>query len=159
MKFFIRLISLGLLLTCILSGCGGGQKEETAPTAYRVVQRIHITYENGGETMERSYETQENMQKILNYLRWVKPYGAPGEDPMAQTGEEFRVELHYSDGSRKTYQQRCDRYLRMGEEPWKKIDPERGRELRRLLEALDREPDASQEVPPEPLLRPKLVWE
>lgn len=154
-KIFMKLLGCGLLMLFILSGCGG-KGEDTAPTAYRVVQRIHVTYENGGETLERSYETREKMQMILNYLRWVSPYGTPGEDPMSQPGEEFRVELRYSDGTAKTYHQRCDRYLRTGDGPWKRIDPVRGGELRRLLEALEREPDASEEAPLQPLLRPKL---
>ena len=95
-----------LALMLILPGCGGKREEETSPTPYRVVWRIQITYQDGNEVARRSYEDQEQMQMILNYLRWIDPYGLPAEDPMTQPGREYVVELSYSDGSAKTYHQR-----------------------------------------------------
>ena len=156
-----HLVCTLLVLICTLSGCVGHQAGETEPTAYRVVCSIHITHRNGSAAQEYRYEDQEKMQQILDYLRWIDPYGTPAEDPEEQRGEEFLIELHYSDGTTKTYHQRCDRYLRVGEKPWKKIAPERGRELRELLESLNREgtiSSASDTGPNLPLLHPKLKW-
>ena len=160
MKILKRCFWCAILILCTFSGCTGRRGEETAPTTYRVVSTIRIIYRNGSVTEERRYGEQEKMQQILNYLRWIDPYGTPAEDPMAQEGEEFLVELHYSDGTTKNYHQRCDRYLRVGEEPWKKIDPERARELQRILDILDAEGSASAQDtgPSQPLLRPKLEW-
>ena len=151
---------LGMLLLCALSGCAGNGREETQPTAYRVVSQVHITHQNGAQIAEYRYAAPENMQQLLNYLRWVDPYGAPAEDPLTQPGEEFFITLHYSDGTEKYYHQRCDRYLRAGEGSWKKIAPERGRELKVILESLGKEENALDPGAdlPQPLLRPKLRW-
>ena len=126
------------------------------PTAYRVVWRIEVTYRNTDQVAQRFYEDQEQLQMIMNYLRWIKPYGTPEEDPMTQQGEEIEVQLQYSDGTTKTYRQRCGRYFREGDKPWKKLEPEQARELSRLLGVLDGEasPPAPDAAPP--LLRPSL---
>ena len=146
-----------LILLLSISGCTRHVSENSS-VPMRVVTEINISYKNGPVAVERSYEEQEKMQMILNYLRWIDPYGAPAEDPMTQQGADFYVELHYSDGTAKTYHQRCDRYLRVGDGPWKRIDPERARELSRLLGVLDGEgsPSAPDTSPPQPLLRPRL---
>ena len=133
-KILKRCLGVGILLfLCFLSGCQGYRGEKPRPATYRVVQEIYITYRNGFGAVEHRYAGQEEMQQILNYLRWVDPYGTPAEDPMTQQGEEFLIRLYYSDGTTKNYHQRCDRYLRVGEGPWKRIVPERGQELKKLL--------------------------
>ena len=145
-----------MFLMCILSGCGNRHGEETAPTAYRVVWKMEVTYQNGDWEGQRSYEDPEQMQMIMNYLRWIKPKGTPTEDPMTQQGEEIDVQLYYSDGTTKTYHQRCSRYFREGEGPWENVDPEQAGELSRLLGILDGKPRPSAPGPAPPLLRPRL---
>ena len=129
--------ALSALMIC-LSGCVVSFGEKPEPTAYRVVWKVHVSRQNGDEVVQRIYSAPEAVQEILNYLRLVDPYGAPGEDPVSQPGEEFRIRLEYSDGSTKTYRQRCDRYLQVEDGPWRRIAPERGQELKKLLETLDR---------------------
>ena len=162
MNFYKKLLWMWMFLAllCILSGCGNYRGGETTPTGYRVVWKIEVTYRNGDQTALRSYEDQEKMQMILTYLRWIDPYGTPAEDPMAQQGQEFDVRLCYSDGTTKTYQQRCDRYMRVGEGPWKKIDPEHARELGRILGILEEKQSttAPNTEPQPPLLQPRLKW-
>ena len=156
MKLFKSILII--LLLCMLSGCGGDRVGETKPAGYRVVTQIHVFQRNTFGETEYRYEDPERMQQILNYLRWVDPYGIPEEDPMTQPGEEFVIRMYYSDGTTKIYHQRCDRYLRVGEGAWKKIAPERGRELRGLLGNLGRGEThtPADSGPTQPLLCPKL---
>ena len=129
-----KLLILLLLAALILfPGC---RKREPAPSGsvlYPIVTGITVQYQNEGIFATRKYFTDEKMQHILNYLRWIDPYGDPEEDPEKAEGSLFSIALTYSDGSRVTYQQKSDRYMRSGNGPWKCIQPDKALELSRLL--------------------------
>lgn len=123
---FLFCIALVISLFC---GCSH-RKEPIRPT---VVTGITVTYENGPISARRYYSTSAKMRAILNYLRWIDPYGAPEVDPENVSGSNFSIVLSYSDGREKLYRQKADSYLLEEGHPWRKIDPDRAMTLGKML--------------------------
>lgn len=125
-----------LLLLLTLSLFAGCSRLGATPTEYppcRVVTQIDIDYENGPIRTQRHYTASEKMRAILNYLRWIDPYGRPPADPETAAGSSFQIVLTYSDGCQKTYLQKADRYLLEEGKEWATIDPDRAQTLGRIL--------------------------
>ena len=122
MKTFKHFLLLWLLLP-LLVGCCPIDEPDSAP--YRVVTQIDVTYENGSIRLHRQFFQEESIRQLLDYIRYVNPYGAPKEDPEAFTDRQYKIILTYSDGSEYMYQQRSDRFFRIGDGPWLSIDPQR----------------------------------
>lgn len=131
MKPTIGIFILSIFL--LLSGCG--RKEDVS--SFPLVTEITVHYENGPVNGQLSYTEDEKMQLILTYLRLLKPYGQPPENPEAADGTLFQIVLHHSDGGSTTYQQKADRYLKSGEKPWLCIPPQKAMELSTLLGYLE----------------------
>lgn len=123
-----------------LGGCGRQGIPEEAPVC-RVVTGISVTYENGPITARRHYTASDKMRAVLNYLRWVDPYGAPEEDPEAAGGSSFLIVLTYSDGCKKRYWQKADRFLLEEGRDWRKIDPTRAMTLGQILGQMESDPN------------------
>lgn len=117
----------------ILTGCAGGQGADASTVQPRVVTGITVTYENGPISARRYYTTSAKMRAVLNYLRWIDPYGVPQEDPSTVSGSSFRIILSYSDGREKLYLQKADRYLMEEGQSWKQIDPDKAMTLGQIL--------------------------
>ena len=117
----------------LLSGCA--QKE--AASSFPLVTEISVHYENGPVQGQLSYTDDEKMQLILTYLRLLRPYGQPTEDPETAEGTLFEISLHYADGGTSVYRQKADRYLKSGEKPWLCISPQKATELSLLLGYLE----------------------
>ena len=117
------------LVISLLCSCSQ-QKEPTRPN---VVTGITVTYENGPISARRYYSSSPKMRAILNYLRWIDPYGSPDIDPESVGGSSFSIVLSYSDGGIKQYRQKADNYLQEEGQPWRKIDPDRAMTLGRML--------------------------
>ncbi|MBO5891269.1 MAG: hypothetical protein J6Q30_00945 [Oscillospiraceae bacterium] len=131
MKIRIGIFILSILL--LLSGCAG----KDSPSSFPLVTEITVHYENGPVHGQLSYTEDEKMQLILTYLRLLKPYGQPPENPETADGPLFEILLHYSDGGSNIYQQKADRYLKSGEEPWLCIPTQKAMELSVLLGYLE----------------------
>ena len=132
MKNFKKIWILATLCV-LLAGCRSSASQQNADPICRVVTKVSVTYENGAIHANRFYTSAEKMQRILNYLRLIDPYGHPAEDPESSGGSNYRITLSYSDGCEKTYLQKSDRYLKEDGGPWKKIDPTEAEELGRLM--------------------------
>ena len=126
-----KTIAVLLLFTLMLSGCSRGNT--AAPDKCRIVTGIHITFDNGPLHTERQYTASSKVRAILNYLRWLDPYGLPEEDPEAVSGSNFHITLQYSDGCEKHYLQKADRFLLEDGKPWRRIDPARAQTLSQIL--------------------------
>ena len=124
-----KAIAILLLLALFCSGC---TRRET-PAQCRVVTGIHISFDNGPFHIERQYTLSSKVRAILNYLRWLDPYGLPEEDPETVTGSSFQITLQYSDGCEKQYLQKADRFLLEDGKPWRRIDPARAQTLSEIL--------------------------
>lgn len=131
MKKKCILLVLGLAL--LLSGCSRWTPSAADEPLYRVVTGVSVTYENDAVRIVRQYTDSEKMRAILNYLRLIHPYGRPAEDPEQVEGSLFSIVLSYSDGGQKTYLQKADRFMRVDNGEWKRIDPNQALQLGELV--------------------------
>lgn len=143
-----RIVFIFFLMVPLLMGC---TREPEVPTAYRVVSQIHIRYQNNSIYQFWHFNSDEKMEAVLTYLRILDPYGTPEVDPETVTGCDFLITLVYSDGSNKIYQQRSDRFLRIGDGPWRRIDPDTALQLSQLLGVLTSDPSATPETAGDPV--------
>lgn len=154
-NLFIKSLS-GCLLAMVFSCgcCPVMPKADSIP--YRVVTRVDVFYENGTLVTQRQIFQEEKMRPILDYLRYLDPYGVPQEDPEALSGSDCFITLYYSDGSQCIYQQRADLYFRRDGGPWKRVDPTKAMELKMLLWMIPGDTAPPQTSPAPPLLRPQI---
>ena len=121
------------LCFCLLLGGCGKRVDESEPPKCRVVTDIHVTFENSPFRMEWYYNTSMKMRAILNYLRWLDPYGKPEENPEKISGNAFEIVVSYSDGCSKTYIQKADQFFWEDGQGWRRIDPKRALTLSQIL--------------------------
>ena len=131
----IGLLVSFLLIISTVTGCNRQGGSESSPL--RVVTAVSVFYSNGPINAQRHYTSDAKMQKILDYLRLINPYGTPDEDPETAVGSDFHIVLSYSDGYQKFYRQKSDRYLQNTDGRWQKIDPTKAEELARLVGQLE----------------------
>jgi hypothetical protein len=144
-----------LFFAFLCSGCCPvSPKTEGKP--YRIVTRIDIAYENDDLVTKRQIFREEKMRPILDYLRYLDPYGVPLEDPDLIEGNDCFITLCYSDGSQCVYQQRADLYFRKDRSPWKRVDPAKAMELKMLLWMIPGDDTPVADTPAPPLLRPEI---
>lgn len=125
---FTFLLYIALVIS-LLSGC----RQEKVPVRPTVVTGITVTYENGPISAKRYYTSSPKMRAILNYLRWIDPYGPPEVDPDKISGSTFSIVLFYSNGQEKLYLQKADNYMLEEGLPWRKIDPNRAMTLGKMM--------------------------
>ena len=90
------LLAIASALLCSCRQKNGAQNES------RTIADITITYHNGPLQTQLQYTSAVKMRAILNYLRWIDPYGKPTEDPELVDGHLFQIVVAFSDGSRET---------------------------------------------------------
>ena len=150
-KFFIWILPVLLLLG---GCCRIFRQEDSVP--YRIITQVQIRYQNGTLQSHRQFFREENIRNIVGYLRYIDPYGTPKEDPEQAEGRIYDIYVIYSDGSRRLYEQRADRYLRINGGPWKMIEPQKALVLSGLWSMMpgDSAPVSETHVPP--LIGPKI---
>ena len=124
--FCLMLAVLSAALCCCRS------KEQPQPVN-RAITDITITYHSGPIQARLQYTAPEKMRAILNYLRWISPYGKPAEDPEQVEGHLFQIAVAFSDGRQKVYLQKADRYMRIDGAGWMTIDPEKALTLNKIV--------------------------
>lgn len=140
-------IGIILIMLFILMCSGCGCYERKPKEEYRVVTQIDVVYHNKPIVSEGSFTDPEKMQKILYYLRRISPYGTPVKDPEEVQGSDFYITLRYSDNTQKVYQQRDDRFMRINNGSWKRIDPKRAVMLSKILGTLESDTEQAAEAP------------
>lgn len=125
-------------------------------TPYRVVAQIQVSYENGTIETQRQISQEAKMRPILDYLRYLDPYGRPHEDPEQIGGNDCRITLIYSDGTQRIYRQRADRYMRIDDGPWTRVDETKAMELKMLLWVIPSDAAPAKEEAMPPLLCPQI---
>ena len=128
-------IILLMALAAFASGCHN-RSQSPQPTA-KVVDSIDVLFENGESRLARQYTAATKMRAILNYLRWITPYGIPKENPDIIQGNTFQIVMHFSDGSEKIYLQKADRYMQIDGKDWQYIDAENARALGKMVEKME----------------------
>lgn len=122
-----------VFLAVILSGCA----RERAPQQLQqpqFVTQIDVTCRRDQQLLQRRYTAPEKMSGVLNYIRLLESQGNADTDPERVTGDVYKIVVHLSDGSRRVYHQRANRYLSKNARPWQQIDPDRAALLYPLLE-------------------------
>ncbi len=117
---------LAAVLAALLVGCWVSRQPVITGN---LVTQIVVTGENTDQYIRRFYNTDEKMQLILLYIRSLGPKFTPDEDPGTQKEPMLCITMHYADGSQKIFRQKGQQYFQEGMDTWRKIDPERGRDL------------------------------
>lgn len=98
----------------------------------RLVEQVVVRCGSKADCGEERITDPEKIRQILDLLRQLKLRGTTDTVPLTDP-EQIRIELRFSDGSRRSYVQSLDRFLQLSDGTWNRIDPEQGRELRRAL--------------------------
>ena len=98
----------------------------------RLVEQVVVLCGSKADCGEERITDPEKIRQILDLLRQLKLQGTTDTVP-AVAPEQIRIELRFSDGSRRSYVQSLDRFLQLADGNWNRIDPEQGRELRKEL--------------------------
>ena len=98
----------------------------------RLVEQVVVRCGSKADCGEERITDPEKIRQILDLLRQLKLQGTTDTVP-AVDPEQIRIELRFSDGSRRSYVQSLDRFLQLADGTWNRIDPEQGRELRKAL--------------------------
>jgi len=125
-------IFLVLFAALLITGCSPSDHSEQAPSC-RIVEQIHIEFEDGPLRAQRLYTDPEKMRRILNYIRSLMPFTPTTEKPEDSQGSLFRITLSHSDGCKRIYMQRSDRFLSENHGPWMEINPQKAQELSLIL--------------------------
>ncbi len=133
MKRSWRFVAILMLISLLFTGCGRADLGAQGPAQCRIVTGIHVTFDDGPFHIERQYTVSSKVRAVLNYLRWLDPYGKPEENPDTVSGSSFQITLEYSDGCEKHYVQKADRFLLEDGKPWRRIDPKRAQTLSQIL--------------------------
>ena len=136
-----------LLLGFLFLLCVGCKSSQANQEGYRVVTQIDVQYRKNPLIAEGTFTAPEKMQQILYYLRKISPYGTPKDDPEQVQGSDFYITLSYSDQTKKTYHQRDNRFMRVDDGPWKRIDPQRALMLTQILESMSSDDNSIAHVP------------
>ena len=125
-----RMVICFLFISFLFGGCHFQPKRNPQN---RVVTKITVAYHNGEFTSQREYTDNEITRQILNYLRYIDPYGKPDEDPETVSGHEYRIYLSMGENDTLLYRQKDDRFFMGPDGNWQKISLSRGQKLGWLL--------------------------
>ena len=135
----VRKIISVLLAFVILGMCGGCLRKKTG---VRVVERISVQWEENGQSVHREHDDPEKMQLILNKVRTLGQRFSSETDPELLDVPTVTMTMFYSDGSKRQYQIKPDRYVRIGQTPWQQASPKKITSLRLLLLSLPEDSQA-----------------
>lgn len=119
-KYILWLLSFTVFL---LAGC---ERLLVAPRAPKVqlVSHVEISINNGTERHQVLYKDPQKITKVLNYLRRMESWDLSDREPLPEELPRYRIDLHLSDGTRKTYEQIRYDSFKEDQMPWKKISRE-----------------------------------
>ena len=149
----LKKICIAVFPLFLIGCCRILRQDENGP--YPVVTQVHILYKNEAIETQRDFYHEENIRQILDYLRYIDPYGIPKEDPSQVRGRTYVITLIYSDGSRQVYEQRADQYLRIGNGDWKRIEAHKAQYLSGLYGMMPSDQPPREEPAP-PLICPRI---
>ena len=135
-KYFkLLLLFLGCLWLC---GCKSKPVQPTAPV---LVTQVDIHAQHQGQMASYHYLDARKMEAVLYYLRTLENLGPAKTDPERIIGDSYRIDVIFSDGSRRIYRQQANRFLSRNSRPWHRINAGRAALLYPLLESMPSDPD------------------
>ena len=126
-----------IMLTVLFCWACGNYDPGSSPSAPETVVKVTVTYQSAQDSLRREYVSSQKMRAVLNYLRWIDPYGKPETDPETTRGGLYRITLHLSDDTESVYLQKADQFMQVDNGPWQTIDPDRAKTLRQILEEME----------------------
>ena len=103
-----------------------GPAPAAEPHAPQLVDRILVETEMPGENRLLTYESQEDMERVLTYLRRLEMLDRKPIDPDSFRAESYDITMEMFDGSKAVYSQLHRDYLRKNGGPWRGIIPADG---------------------------------
>lgn len=127
-----QLGALALIVAILFSACA----IQTPSPGWPVVSEITATIEQNGFSSRQTYTDSAKMRQILNLLRNLGQQFTPFVDPNTLSAPCCSICVSFTDGKRRVYQIKADRYIRTDSGPWQQADPERIEKLRQLIQTL-----------------------
>lgn len=100
------------------------------------VTHADVTWQTESHRHHRHYRSPEKIQKLMLYLRTLRPKGNADVDPETLGGNTCKIVLYYQNGQRQIYYQQADRYLSVDSRPWERIPQIQAEKLYPLLEEM-----------------------
>ena len=100
------------------------------------VTHADISWQTGLHRHHRHYNQPEKIQKLLHYIRALRPRGNAATDPEALGGNRCKIVFYYQNGQRQIYYLQADRYLSIDAHPWERVNPQQSAKLYRILEEM-----------------------
>ena len=115
-----RLLLLVTICCVLLWGCGmrHGQKEKSGA---KVVMRITMTMAESDSQPLRTYEQEESIEKVLEYLNQFE-LGEEALETESLSNGACEIALYYADGSSKCYYLKNNCFLKEGNGPWYELE-------------------------------------
>lgn len=123
---------MAVILCLLLVGC----KKPDRPTDNRFVSAVTVELVRPQQIRKWTFTEPQKMEVILYYLRSFDKKTPATSDPERYAGDQYRIELTYTDGSSRRIYQRSDRFLSESFGPWQNVDSRKGKLLYPLLENL-----------------------
>ena len=134
-KLFICALVIGLWM---LGGC---HHYTNGDFDSNLVTKIVITSQTDTETVYRHYDDPQKMRQVLLYIRSISTPFATLPEPEEPLEQSISITTFSADQTVKTYQQKGTLYFQEGADGWQKIDPEKGRRLWMLIQAMPSDPE------------------
>lgn len=115
-----------LLVLPVLGGCGlidtAPDMTEAKDLPHLMVSSIDVTMYPKDRDFERHYQTQENLNMVLNLLRDMATNDIPEEEPDLSDGQTYyTITANYASGKQQKYYVLGYSFLKVGEDPWCEI--------------------------------------
>lgn len=126
LKWIISLFTFSLLL--------GGRINGPVPPCH-VVTEVSVSWAEGGTEYRRTYTDQRKMEKLLLYLRSLKPQ-PPSVTPELLDTPKYQITLRLSDDSQVFFTQYGLSFFSKADGSIQLIDAEKAARLALILEAI-----------------------
>ena len=124
---------LPLIALFLFSGCSRVHIPDEQEPALRMVVQIDVSCSQDGESIHRSYTSENKMEAMLLYLRLLKPQGPTETNPEELLGPACKIVVRFSNGQERIYRLRADRFLSTDSHPWQSVDQAHAQELYKLV--------------------------
>ena len=108
------------LLILLCSWLEGTPKE--APITSPIITQVDVALTTEGQTLKYSYQSDEDMEIVLNYLRYLDPHKKTSIDPDTFLANHWEIVVWYADGNSTVYRQVHREYLQKDGGIWRQID-------------------------------------
>ena len=129
----IKKWKIGISIFCLLmSGCA----KVKGPKENRFVSQVQVQLTRDGQTKKWTFSQPQKMEVVLYYLRSLDKKTPALSDPTRFKGDLYRIDLSYTDGTKRRIYQRADQFLSESFGSWQKIEQNKAELLYPLLKTM-----------------------